>query len=118
MSVCKFFVWGAIFFGVTQLSICPSVQAAVVLPPEIVAPHVKSTIPGGRVSVFAQVISGGCTLSVSNTDKFVHMGEVRSNQFAGVGSDAAAVPFSIQLDECSSNVSESVAVAFSGVVSR
>lgn len=116
MNVRRCSVWGAIFLGFIQLSVYSSARASVAKPDEVIAPHVHALLPGGRVTVVAQVLNGGCLVSLSNTDKIVQLGDVRSNQFSGVGSDAAAVPFSIQLDGCSSNVSESVAVAFTGVV--
>ncbi|CAI8744152.1 fimbrial protein [Pseudomonas chlororaphis] len=75
-------------------------------------------LPGGRLTLSGAVMSGGCLISVSNSDKLVFMGEVRSNQFMGVGSDTQAVPFSIQLEECSSNVIESVAFGFTGAVNQ
>lgn len=76
------------------------------------------TLPGGRVAVFGAVVNGACSVSISNSDKIVLMGSVRSNQFMGVGSDSQAVPFSIQLDDCNSNVSESVGVSFSGIANK
>jgi fimbrial protein len=76
------------------------------------------TLPGGKVTLFGSVLNGGCLASIRNSDKIVLMGEVRTNQFLGVGSDSQAVPFSIQLDDCASNISESVAVGFSGVANE
>lgn len=76
------------------------------------------TIPGGRLAVFGAITTSGCSVSITNTDKIILMGNVRTDQFMGVGSDSQAVPFSIQLDDCESNISESVGIGFSGIVAE
>lgn len=80
--------------------------------------NTKVTLPGGKLTLIGAVTSSGCLLSMSNSDKKISIGIISSNQFAGVGSDGQAVPFSIQLDDCSSNVSQSVGISFSGVTDR
>lgn len=110
MSACRLSVWVGLLIALFEMpAYCASQEHW---------PHVIVNLPGGRVNLFAAVVDSGCLVSVSNSDRIVEMGKVTSHQFSGVGSDARAVPFFIQLDECSGSVIQSVAVAFNGVMNE
>ncbi|WLI37162.1 fimbrial protein [Pseudomonas sp. FP818] len=111
MNVYRVSIWISILIAFLTISAHSVVHAAG-------GSNTVVTLPGGRVAVFGAVTTGACSVSISNSDKIVLMGTVRSNQFTGVGSDSQAVPFSIQLDDCNSNVSESVGISFSGIANE
>ncbi|WP_187432817.1 fimbrial protein [Pseudomonas synxantha] len=111
MNVYRVSIWVSVLIAFLTISAHSVVNAAG-------GSNTVVTLPGGRVAVFGAVTTGACSVSISNTDKIVLMGTVKSNQFMGVGSDSQAVPFSIQLDDCNSNVSESVGIIFSGIANE
>ncbi|WP_419793424.1 fimbrial protein [Pseudomonas palleroniana] len=110
MSVCRLSKWAVllvIFLNMSAHSIANAAKGTTVV-----------SVPGGRVTVVGAVINSGCLVSTSNTDKVVQMGEVRSNQFLGVGSDAQPVAFSIQLEDCVRNIRDSIGISFVGVANE
>ncbi|MGR7122251.1 fimbrial protein [Klebsiella aerogenes] len=72
-------------------------------------------IAGGIIHLKGQVTAGACAVGPDSLDKTVVMGQVRSYQFSGVGSWASPVPFTLQLVDCSTAVSQQVGMMFSGV---
>ncbi|ENZ7484588.1 fimbrial protein [Klebsiella aerogenes] len=72
-------------------------------------------IAGGIVHLRGQVTAGACAVSPESQNEIVVMGQVRSNQFSGVGTWADPVAFNLQLVDCSTAVSQQVGMVFSGV---
>ncbi len=76
------------------------------------------TVRGGNVKLRSSVVDAACLISLSNTDAYVQLGEWRTNQFKTVGSDSNAIPFSIQLDECSTHIWQAVSIRFQGIADK
>lgn len=72
-------------------------------------------IDGGITHFRGGLIAEACTVSTDSRHQTVDMGQLRSNQFRGVGSLTSPVGFSIRLTECSTAVSDRVVVTFTGV---
>lgn len=72
-------------------------------------------IDGGITHFRGALTAEACTVSTDSRDQTVDMGQLRSNQFSGVGSLTSSVGFSIRLTECSTVVSDQVGVTFFGV---
>lgn len=72
-------------------------------------------IDGGQVKLRGAITAAGCSVSTGSANQIIDMGEVRSNQFSGVGSYSAPVPFSIALTGCSRAIYHTVGVSFWGV---
>lgn len=72
-------------------------------------------IAGGIVHLKGMVTSGACAVSPESENKFVVMGQVRTNQFTGVGSWTDPVPFNLVLVDCDTAISKRVGIVFTGV---
>jgi len=72
-------------------------------------------IDGGIAHFRGVLTAEACAVSTDSRSQTVDMGQLRSNQFSGVGSLTSPVGFSIRLTECSTAVSEQVGVTFFGV---
>ena len=70
-------------------------------------------LPGGRLSFAGEAIVAAC--QVDGVEKTVAMGQISSNRFRFVGEFSPAVPFEIQLVNCSPRDSHQVSVAFRGI---
>lgn len=77
--------------------------------------HHHVVVPGGIVHLKGQVTAGACAVGPDSLNKMVVMGQVRSNQFAGVGSWADPVPFTLHLIDCDTALSQQVGIVFTGV---
>lgn len=69
------------------------------------------TLPAGQIRVQGEIVAETCEVEAS----VVHMGQVSSYRFSGVGDDADPVPFSLHLRDCKPSVSDHVRVVFRGV---
>ncbi len=72
-------------------------------------------IDGGITHFRGALTAEACTVAIDSLNQTINMGQLRSNQFSGVGSLTSPVGFSIRLTECSTAVSEQVGVTFFGV---
>lgn len=72
-------------------------------------------IDGGITHFRGSLTAEACTVATDSQNQTVDMGQLRSNQFSGVGSLTSPVGFSIRLTECSTAVSDQVGVTFFGV---
>lgn len=75
----------------------------------------RVVIDGGITHFRGSLTAEACTVATDSRYQTVDMGQLRSNQFSGVGSMASPVGFSIRLTECSTAVSDLVGVTFTGV---
>lgn len=73
------------------------------------------TLPGGQMRFQGELIAEACTIEAGDRQHVVRMGQVSSNRFKKTGDDADPVPFSLHLQDCSTNVSERVGIVFHGV---
>lgn len=73
------------------------------------------TLPGGSMRFQGIVIAESCRVEAGDRQMTVRMGQISSNRFHAAGEDANPVPFDIQLQECSTAVSQHVGVTFHGV---
>lgn len=73
------------------------------------------TIAGGIVHLRGLVTESACAVSPESADKQVVMGQVTSSRFTDLGSWADPVPFTLQLTDCDTSVSQQLGVVFSGV---
>ncbi|MEQ4664211.1 fimbrial protein [Providencia rettgeri] len=78
--------------------------------------HHHVIVNGGTVHLKGALVSPACVVSISNLT--IDMGNLRSNQFSGVGSYAPETPFSIKLSECDSTINQKVSVAFFGNIDK
>lgn len=77
--------------------------------------HHLVVIDGGMVRLRGAITAPACTVAAGSGNQIVEMGQLRSNQFAGLGSYASPVPFELSLTQCSTAVYEQVAITFLGV---
>lgn len=61
------------------------------------------------------ITAAACSVAPVSSVQIIDMGQFRSNQFTEVGVYAPPVPFSIELNDCSTAVSETAAISFLGV---
>lgn len=72
-------------------------------------------INGGQVKLRGAITAPACSVNTRSGNQIVEMGEVRSNQFKGLGSYSPPVAFSIDLTGCSRATYHTVGVSFWGV---
>ncbi|MGJ3356014.1 fimbrial protein [Providencia sp. Je.9.19] len=75
-------------------------------------------INGGAVHIKGALVAPACTVATESRSQIVDMGQIRSNFFSEVGSDALPVPFFIKLTDCSRETSQRVIVSFLGQVDK
>lgn len=96
--------------------LCASVALLLMASGEALAGNRHHVVIDGGITHFRGVLTAeACTVSTDSRSLTVNMGQLRSNQFSGVGSLTSPVGFSIYLTECSTAVSDQVGVTFSGV---
>lgn len=76
--------------------------------------HPYVNIHGGDVHFYGRVVSAACSVNADSRDQSVQMGQVRSNQFRALGDWEDPQPFHITLEDCSTAISQTVGVLFSG----
>lgn len=86
--------------GLALLSAVPVASAAVVT--------------GGTVHFTGQIVNAACAVSAESVDQIVKMGQFRTANFTSVGMRSHAVPFTIKLEDCDTNISTTAAVSFYG----
>ncbi|HFK7187095.1 fimbrial protein [Serratia odorifera] len=72
-------------------------------------------IDGGQVKLRGAITAAACSVSTGSEAQIVEMGDVRSNQFSGLGSYSPPVAFSIDLTGCNRAIYHAVGVSFWGV---
>ncbi|HFZ8995706.1 TPA: fimbrial protein [Citrobacter freundii] len=73
------------------------------------------TVFGGEVHFAGGVVNAACAVDMNSAAQIIEMGQVRSNQFSGVGAWSDPQPFTIVLKDCDTTISQQVGVAFNGV---
>lgn len=71
-------------------------------------------IDGGALHLRGALVAPACTVATGSRSQVVDMGQVRSNQFNGTGSDALPVSFFIRLTDCTIVASRNVGITFWG----
>lgn len=71
-------------------------------------------IDGGALRLRGALVAPACTVATESRNLTVDMGQIRSNQFHGAGSDALPVPFFIRLTDCTTVASQNVGITFWG----
>lgn len=77
--------------------------------------HHVVTVKGGDVEFQGAVVNAACAVDAGSEDLTVEMGQVRSNEFHGLGSWTDPQAFTITLKDCDTTVSQQVSVAFRGL---
>lgn len=77
--------------------------------------HRVVTVMGGEVEFQGAVVNAACVVDAGSENLTVEMGQVRSNEFHGLGSWIDSHAFTITLKDCDSRVSQQVSVAFRGL---
>lgn len=72
------------------------------------------TVKGGDVEFHGAVVNTACAVDAGSLNLTVQMGQVRSDEFHGLGSWTDPQAFSITLKECDTTVSQQVGIAFRG----
>ncbi|MEZ6876811.1 fimbrial protein [Enterobacter sp. KBR-315C3_2022] len=90
--------------GLLSLGIVPSLTFA--------ETHV--TVKGGDVEFRGAVVNAACVVDVGSEDLTVQMGEIRTDEFHGLGSWTDPQAFTLELKDCDSTVSQDVGVTFRG----
>lgn len=83
--------------------------------PAIGGDHHFVNIYGGDVHFAGQVMDAACSVSVDSSNQTVQMGQIRSNEFKSLGDWEDPESFQIKLEDCSTTVSQSVGVLFTGI---
>lgn len=71
-------------------------------------------IHGGDVHFYGQVVNAACSVTADTANQVVQMSQVRSSDFKTLGSWVDPVPFQIKLEDCNTNISNTVGVFFTG----
>lgn len=72
-------------------------------------------VDGGQVHIKGELVNGGCAVAPDSQNMRVEMGQYRTNSFSGVGSFSTVnIPFTLRLVDCSTDVSNTVGIAFQG----
>ncbi|RQN05300.1 fimbrial protein [Pantoea ananatis] len=96
--------------------VIPGVLIAAMLTPVCaVAQGWHVYLPGGQIRFEGMLLAEACNVDIGDRNQYVKMGQVSSNRFTGVGSDADPIPFEIHLTDCNTNVSQRVSITFNGV---
>ncbi|WP_409231233.1 fimbrial protein [Serratia bockelmannii] len=96
--------------------LCAGVALLLMVSTGALAGNRHHVVIDGGIAHFRGVLTAeACTVSTDSRSQTVNMGQLRSNQFSGVGSLTSPVGFSIRLTECSTAVSDQVGVTFFGV---
>lgn len=73
------------------------------------------TVYGGQINYNGQVVNAPCVVSINSQNQQVVMGQVRSDEFSGLGSWSDAQSFTIELQDCDTSLSSTVGILFRGV---
>ncbi|QHS50176.1 fimbrial protein (plasmid) [Klebsiella michiganensis] len=96
--------------------LCTGITFLLMVSGETLAGNRHHVVTDGGITHFRGVLTAeACSVSTDSRSQTVNMGQLRSNQFSGVGSQTSPVGFSIRLTECSTAVSDQVGVTFSGI---
>ncbi|EQA1667114.1 fimbrial protein [Enterobacter bugandensis] len=96
--------------------LCAGVALLLMASVDVLAGNRHHVVIDGGITHFRGVLTAeACTVSTDSRNQTINMGQLRSNQFSGVGSLASPVGFSIRLTECSKAVSDQVGVTFFGL---
>ena len=74
-----------------------------------------SSMAGGGVRFNGVIIAESCRVETGDRHMIVDMGQVSSNRFHYAGEDISPVPFDIHLQDCTTAVSERVALTLHGI---
>lgn len=92
-----------------------SLAGAVLLPALVQAGnHHVVTVKGGDVEFQGAVVNAACSVDASSQNLTVEMGQVRSNDFHGLGSWTDPQAFTLTLKDCDTTISQQVGIAFRG----
>ncbi|HEJ7138547.1 TPA: type 1 fimbrial major subunit FimA [Serratia marcescens] len=71
-------------------------------------------VTGGTVHFTGEIVDAACAVSADSVDQTVKMGQYRTKLLEGKGTYSTAVPFTIKLEDCDTEVSKNASVAFYG----
>lgn len=71
-------------------------------------------VTGGTVHFTGQIVNAACAVSADSVNQTVRMGQFRTARFTAAGTRSNAVPFSVKLEDCDTNVSKTAATSFYG----
>lgn len=97
-----------------RFSACHALLLVISLLPFTSRANRDVTIHGGDVHFRGQVVNAACAVSADSQNMTVQMGQVRSSMFNGPGDWSQGVDFQIYLEDCSTTVSQSAGVLFTG----
>lgn len=83
--------------------------------PALAGNHHFVTTYGGDVHFAGQVVDAACSVSADSRDMTVQMGQIRNTDFVSLGDWEGPVAFQIKLENCSTAVSKTVGVIFTGI---
>lgn len=72
------------------------------------------SVNGGTVHFKGELVNAACAVSTTSDNQIVELGQYRTAKFTKVGDTSTAIPFSIVLNDCDSDVAETASVSFSG----
>lgn len=71
-------------------------------------------VDGGTVHFNGELVNAACAVSVESADQTVNLGQYRTATFQQVGAYSARIPFTIELTDCDTTVSQNASAAFYG----
>lgn len=77
--------------------------------------HHMVMVYGGQVNYKGAVVSAPCSVSVDSQNQQITMGQVRAEEFKGLGSWSQAQAFTIKLENCDSALAPTASALFKGV---
>lgn len=73
------------------------------------------TLAGGELNFIGDVIDAACLVDIDSRKQEIRLEQVNNALFTATGTNVSAVPFSIQLNNCSVTTSQAVGISFTGV---
>ncbi len=73
-----------------------------------------TTVNGGTVHFKGEVVDAACAVNMNSVDQTVNLGQVRSERLKVDGAKSNPVGFTIELNDCDSQVSARAGIVFSG----
>ena len=73
-----------------------------------------TTVNGGTVHFKGEVVNAACAVNTNSFDQTVNLGQVRSERLKVDGAKSNPVGFTIELNDCDSQVSAGAGIVFSG----
>ncbi|MQB15124.1 type-1 fimbrial protein subunit A [Pseudomonas lactis] len=82
-----------------------------------IASAAVTPVTGGTIKFTGSVVNAACAVSAASSQLTVNMGQVRLASFTGQGVEASRTPFTIELLDCDTAISQTASIKFQATAS-